>query len=87
MRRDHGEEANLATVSPVPIAVGMLLALAAFGALIGLLVAESRRPVHWPEPVSYGSPRRISHTRIAMIGVVFVLWSLWSTARPVSGWR
>jgi hypothetical protein len=76
----------LATVSPIPIAVGMLLALAAFGALIGLLVAESRRPVHWPEPVSCSS-RRISHTRIAVIGVVFVLWSLWSTARPVSGWR
>ena len=77
----------MATVSPVPIAVGLLLALAAFGALLWLLVQESRRPVHFPEPISYGGPRHISHTRVAMIGVVFVVWSIWSTARPVSGWR
>jgi hypothetical protein len=49
------------------------------------LVLESRRPVHFPEPV--GTRARVSHTRVAVIGVLFVVWSIWSTARPVSGWR
>jgi hypothetical protein len=75
----------MATVSPVPIVLGLLVALAAFGGLIWLLVLESRRPVRFPEPVQPGT--RISHTRIAVISVLFVVWSLWSTARPVSGWR
>jgi hypothetical protein len=77
----------MATVTPIPIALGLLFALAAFGGLLWLLVQESRRPVHWPEPVSYGGPRHISHVRVAMIGVLFVVWSIWSTARQVSGWR
>jgi hypothetical protein len=40
----------MATVTPVPFAVGLLFALIAFGALLCLLVRESRRPFHWPEP-------------------------------------
>ena len=76
----------MATVTPVPIALGLLLALGAFSGLIWLLVQESRRPVDFPEPVAYGASH-ISHTRIAVIGVVFMVWSIWSTARPVSGWR
>lgn len=77
----------MATVSPVPFALGLLLALGAFAALLCLLVVESRRPVHWPEPVPIDARPRISHTRLAIIGVIFVVWSIWSTARPVSGWR
>jgi len=75
----------MATVTPVPIVLGLLLALGAFSGLIWLLVLESRRPVHFPEPV--GTRARVSHPRVAVIGVLFVVWSIWSTARPVSGWR
>jgi hypothetical protein len=77
----------MATVTPVPMALGMLIAAGAFSALLWWLIEESKQPVHFPEPVGYGTGRRISHTRIAMIGVLFALWSIWSTARPVSGWR
>ena len=75
----------MATVTPVPIVLGLLFALGAFCGLVRLLIEESRRPVHFPEPVRAGP--RISHTRLAVIGVLFVVWSIWSTARPVSGWR
>jgi hypothetical protein len=78
----------MATVSPVPIALGFVLALGAFSALLWWLIVDTQqRPVRWPEPVAYGVPRPISHTRVAVIGVLFVVWSIWSTARPVSGWR
>jgi hypothetical protein len=65
----------------------MLIAVGAFSALLWWLIEDSRRPVNFPEPVAYDARRQISHTRIAMIGVLFALWSIWSTARPVSGWR
>jgi multisubunit Na+/H+ antiporter MnhB subunit len=77
----------MATETPVPFVVGLLVGVVAFAALVLLLVAESRRPVHFREPVPYGTPRPISHTRVAVIGLLFVAWSIWSTARPVSGWR
>ncbi len=77
----------MATVTPVPIAIGLLGAVVAFGALVWWLIVDSRRPVHFPAPVAYGAPRHLSHTRVAVIGMLFVVWSIWSTARPVSGWR
>ena len=70
----------MATVTPVPIVLGLIGAFGAFSVLVCGLVIESR-------PVAYGIPRPISHTRVAIIGMLFVVWSIWSTARPVSGWR
>ena len=39
----------MATVTPVPFAVALLVGLAAFAALTYYLVQDSRRPDHWPE--------------------------------------
>jgi hypothetical protein len=75
----------MAAITPLPFAIGMLLALGLFVALTWFLVNESRRPVHWPEPVR--DDPHVSHPRVAVICVLFALWSLWATARPVSGWR
>jgi hypothetical protein len=58
--------------------------LGLFVALTCYLVRESRRPVEWP--VTASGPH-LSHTRIAAVCVLFTVWSLWATARPVSGWR
>jgi hypothetical protein len=75
----------MAAVTPLPFAIGLLVGIGLFGALTVYLVRESRRPVHWPEPAPIG--HRLSHSRMAMICVLFTVWSLWATARPVSGWR
>ena len=76
----------MAAVTPVPFAIGLLIGLGLFGVLTFLLVQESRRPVHWPADTVRIGPH-ISHTRLAAICLVFMLWSVWATARPVSGWR
>lgn len=76
----------MATVTPVPFAIGLIGGLAIFGVWLHYLIQESRRPVQWPSPIPVDSPH-VSHTRVAVIGVLFVVWSIWSTARPVSGWR
>jgi len=76
----------MAAVTPVPFAIGLLVGLGLFAALTWLLVQESRRPVHWRTATVRTGPH-ISHTRMAAICLVFMLWSVWATARPVSGWR
>jgi hypothetical protein len=61
----------MATVTPVPFALGLLLALLAFGGLLWLLVLESRRPYHWPEPRPVGTPVEIAprhHLRLVHPG-------------------
>ena len=77
-------------VTFVPFAIGMLLAAAVFVAGAWYLIQDSRRPVDWSyvdaRAAAAASPH-VSHTRIAAVCVVFILWSLWATARPVSGWR
>ena len=75
----------MAVVTPIPFAIGLLVGMGLFGALTYYLIQESRRPVHWPAPESSGP--HLSHTRVAAVCVVFTVWSLWATARPVSGWR
>jgi hypothetical protein len=81
----------MATVTPVPFAIALLLGLALFVALTWYLVQDSRRPVNWTAVEARASadamPPHLSHTRLAAVCVVFALWSLWATARPVSGWR
>ena len=81
----------MAAVTPVPFAIALLLGLALFGALTWYLVQEARRPVNWSavdaRTIRAASPPQLSHLRIAAVCVVFALWSLWATARPVSGWR
>jgi hypothetical protein len=75
----------MAAVTPIPFAIGLVVAVALFAALTYYLVQESRRPVHFPAPAS--TEPQVSHARIAAVCVLFMLWSLWATARPVSGWR
>ena len=79
----------MAAVTPLPFAIGLVVGIGLFGALTYFLIREeSRRPVRWQPVVAHTSTGpHISHTRLAMIGVLFTLWSLWATARPVSGWR
>lgn len=80
----------MAAVTPVPFAIAMIFAVGAFVALTWYLVQDSRRPVDWStidaRAQAHTQPH-LSHTRIAAVCVVFTLWSLWATARPVSGWR
>jgi hypothetical protein len=75
----------MAAVTPLPFAIGLLVGVGLFAALTYYLIQESQRPVRWPEPVHDGP--RVSHTRLAAVCVLFAVWSLWATARPVSGWR
>jgi hypothetical protein len=76
----------MAAVTPVPFAVGLVVGVVLFAAMTFVLVQESRRPVQWrPSTVRFGP--HVSHTRVAAVCVLFTLWSLWATARPVSGWR
>ena len=84
----------LAAISPLPFVVAIVVALGLFAWCTYLLVQdEARHPVRWrppraPVPPSPVPPsRRISHSRIVAISVVFAVWSVWATARPVSGWR
>ena len=76
----------MATVTPVPFAIGLIGSLAIFGAWLHYLLQDSERPLPASEPVPVDIPH-VSHTRVALIGMLFVVWSIWSTARPVSGWR
>jgi hypothetical protein len=79
-------------VSAVPFAIGLLLGVGAFGGLTYYLIQESQRPIEWSvvearaRTSAFDSPH-VSHTRLATVCVLFTLWSLWATARPVSGWR
>ena len=83
----------MATVTPVPFALALLLGIALFVALTYYLVRDSRRPVDWSHVDARAAAheaargRLASHTRVAAVCVVFTVWSLWATARPVSGWR
>ena len=76
----------MATVTPVPFAIGLIGSLAVFGAWLHYLIQESQRELRSADPVEVGVPH-VSQTRVALIAMVFVVWSIWSTARPVSGWR
>ena len=76
----------MATVTPVPFAIGLIGSLTVFGAWLHYLIQESERPLRSSNPVLVDI-RHVSHTRVALIGMLFVAWSIWSTARPVSGWR
>jgi len=78
----------MVAVSALPFALGVLIGVGAFAALTWYLVQESRRPVDWDAVAARSAPLpHVSHTRIAAVCVLFALWSVWATARPVSGWR
>ena len=81
----------MAAVTPIPFAIGLLVGMGLFVALTYYLVQESRagRPVHVGarSRATRRATRTVSHTRVAAVCVVFTVWSLWATARPVSGWR
>jgi hypothetical protein len=83
----------MAAVTPVPFAIALVLGVGLFVALTYYLVQDARRPVNWSavdarvaRTAAHATPH-VSHTRVAAVCVVFTLWSLWATARPVSGWR
>jgi hypothetical protein len=85
------EEAGvMVAVTLVPFTIGLLAAAALFVALTWYLVRDSQRPLDWSfvdrRALARATPH-VSHTRLAAVCVVFTLWSLWATARPVSGWR
>lgn len=75
----------MATATTVPFALGLIGGLALFGVWLHFLIEESHQPVRGPTPRRVGTPH-ISHARVVIVGVLFVAWSIWSTARPVSGW-
>lgn len=80
----------MVAVTLVPFTLGLLGSIVLFVALTYYLVLDSRRPVDWAlvdRRTAAHETRHISHTRVAAVCVVFTLWSLWATARPVSGWR
>jgi hypothetical protein len=85
----------MAAVHPAPFAIGLVVALTLFAGFTYALVLDARRPLHVrpahvrPGPVVDDRLLRSSpsHTRVAVVCVVFAIWSLWATARPVSGWR
>ncbi len=80
----------MAVVTPIPFAIGLILGIALFSALTYYLVQDSRRPIDWSTVDARAVARQaphVSHTRLAAVCVVFMLWSVWATARPVSGWR
>jgi hypothetical protein len=83
----------MAVVTPVPFAIALLVGIGAFAVMTYYFVQDSRRPVDWSavdareaRVAAHGMPH-LSHTRVAAVCVIFTLWSLWATARPVSGWR
>ena len=79
----------MAAVSPLPFVLAIVVALGLFAGATYLLVQdEARHPVRWrSQRAVVPTRRRLSHSRVAAICVVFALWSVWATARPVSGWR
>ena len=80
----------MVAVTPVPFAIGLLFGTALFVAGTWYLVRDSRRPFDWSHVDARATAEltpHVSHTRLAAVCVVFTLWSLWATARPVSGWR
>jgi hypothetical protein len=82
----------MVAVSFVPFAIGLVVASALFVAGAWYLIEESQRPVDWEHvearaAATASSTPHLSHTRVAAVCVVFTLWSLWATARPVNGWR
>jgi hypothetical protein len=80
----------MVAVTLVPFAIGLILATALFVAGTIYLIRDSRRPIDWSHVdarAAAAATPHVSHTRIAAVCVVFTLWSLWATARPVSGWR
>ncbi len=77
----------MATVTPTPFAIALVLGIALFAALTWFLIREERsHPVQFRTTAIDTRPH-LSHSRVAAICLVFALWSLWATARPVSGWR
>jgi hypothetical protein len=77
-------------VTLVPFAIGLIVATGLFLAGTWYLIRESQRPVDWSHVDACATAQitpHVSHTRLAAVCVVFALWSLWATARPVSGWR
>jgi hypothetical protein len=80
----------MVAVTLVPFAIGLIVATALFVAGTIYLIRDSRRPVDWSHVdarAAAAATPHVSHTRIAAVCVMFTLWSLWATARPVSGWR
>ena len=80
----------MVAVTLLPFAIGLVAATGLFVAGTWYLVRESRRPVDWSHVDARASAEltpHVSHSRVAAVCVMFMLWSLWATARPVSGWR
>jgi hypothetical protein len=72
----------------IPITIALIVGVGLFAALTWFLITdEARHPVRIRETAIRTDRRHLSHSRIAAICLVFALWSLWATARPVSGWR
>jgi hypothetical protein len=78
----------MAVISPLPFVLAIVVAVGLFAGGTYLLVqSEARHPVRWRTATAVTRAPRVSHSRVAAISVVFALWSVWVTARPVSGWR
>ena len=79
----------MAAISPVPFMLAMLVGVVLFAGGTYLLVRdEARHPVRLrSQPAVIDRAPRVSHARVAASCVLFALWSVWATARPVSGWR
>jgi hypothetical protein len=57
----------VATVTPVPFALGLVVAIGAFAGLAWLLTIESRRPVHWPEPRLVPAPVELPRHHLRLV--------------------
>lgn len=57
----------MATVTPVPFALGLVVAIGAFAGLAWLLTIESRRPVHWPEPRPVPAPVELPRHHLRLV--------------------
>jgi hypothetical protein len=80
----------MAAVSPLPFMLAIIIGLGLFAWCTYLLVQdEERHPVRWRSRRRRPTPSmpHLSHPRVAAICLVFALWSLWATTRPVTGWR
>ena len=81
----------MVAVTLVPFAIGLVAAAALFVAGTCYLIRDSHRPVDWSRvdarATAATTTPHVSHTRLAAVCVIFTLWSLWATARPVHGWR